>query len=205
MAVVPYTRQAFSDMNTAINNLQLATATLSFLNMKTNTRQVYQVPAGQGKSKIHAALTFSILINTKENVFVVFQNEGLLNDDLARNQTLLQYMKARGIDTDKRLKYLVGIKNLGKPKQGVVIFDESDDIMFDDMEEYYAQTQWKNLKVVCLTATAYDGEEFGSELKALNLLDYKTYSSEPAEAFEMPQINESMSIKTVDKYKDLIK
>jgi hypothetical protein len=41
MAVVPYTRQAFSDMNTAINNLQLATATLSFLNMKTNTRQVY--------------------------------------------------------------------------------------------------------------------------------------------------------------------
>ena len=91
-------------------------------------------------------------------MFVVFQNEGLLDDDLAQNETLFQYMKARGIDTNKRLKYLVGIKNLGKPKQGVVIFDESDDIMCDDMEEYYAQTQWKNLKVVCLTATAYDGE-----------------------------------------------
>ena len=53
---------------------------------------------------------------------------------------MFKYLKARGKDTDKRLRYVVGIKALGKPKQGVVIIDESDDIMFDDMEEYYNQT-----------------------------------------------------------------
>ena len=57
--------------------------------------------------------------------------------------------------------------------------------MFSNLEAFWKKTKEKNVKVICFTATADDGNEFGSERNALNELDYKIY-------YNCPQ-NERMS------------
>jgi hypothetical protein len=55
-----------------LNHLQLATATLAFLNHEKEHAQLWVVPAGQGKSFIHAQLTFLFLEHTDFEIYVVF-------------------------------------------------------------------------------------------------------------------------------------
>ena len=71
---------------------------------------------------------------------------------------------------DERVQYQVGIDRDGSRRQGVLICDESDAVMFDDLELYHKNTKASNLKVICLTATAFDGNEEGNELRAIELM-----------------------------------
>ena len=65
-----------------INNIQLATATFMAVNCPHKEYQVMEVPAGQGKSRIAAAIAFLIL-NRSQNVhvYIVYPNKGLKNSD----------------------------------------------------------------------------------------------------------------------------
>jgi len=76
---------------------------------------------------------------------------------------------------DSRVHYQITTKIATNTKNGVMIIDESDEIMFKDLDVFYANTNYKNLKKICLTATAYDGTEEGIELKTLTALQYKIY------------------------------
>ena len=60
----------------------------------------------------------------------------------------------------------------GSRKAGFLIIDESDAPMFNDLDVFYKNTKAQNLKVICLTATAFDGIEEGNELKAIDLMGY---------------------------------
>ena len=44
--------------------------------------------------------------------------------------------------------------------------------MFKDLKKFYQKTKDDDKKVICLTATADDGYEKGSERKALEALDF---------------------------------
>ena len=57
--------------------------------------------------------------------------------------------------------------------------------MFKDLKKFYQKTKDEDKKVICLTATADDGYEKGSERKALVALDFKVYhNSEKSEETE---------------------
>jgi hypothetical protein len=47
--------------------------------------------------------------------------------------------------------------------------------MFTDPLAFKKATNHPKCKVICLTATAFDGIEEGNELKVLDLLGYKMY------------------------------
>ena len=81
-------RNVFAEAKVELSHLQLATATLAFLNCEKVQAQIWVVPAGQGKSRIHAALTFLFLEHTDYDIYVVFQNEGLMKIDRERNRNL---------------------------------------------------------------------------------------------------------------------
>ena len=65
-------QQAFTEGRMLLNHLQQATALLGFMNHDKVPRQIFVVPAGQGKSRIHAALTFLFLKHTDYDIYVVF-------------------------------------------------------------------------------------------------------------------------------------
>ena len=67
-----HVQKRFTASNTPISYLQLATSSLAYLNHEHIRKQIWVVPAGQGKSKIHAALTYLVLEQTDYNVYVVF-------------------------------------------------------------------------------------------------------------------------------------
>lgn len=47
--------------------------------------------------------------------------------------------------------------------------------MFKDLKTFYKKTKDEGKKVICLTATADDGYETGSERKALEALNFMIY------------------------------
>ena len=65
-------QKRFMASNTEISYLQLATSSLAYLNYEKIPKQIWVVPAGQGKSKIHAGLTYLFLEHTDYDVYVVF-------------------------------------------------------------------------------------------------------------------------------------
>ena len=60
-------------------------------------------------------------------------------------------------------------------KGGVLLLDEIDAPMFDDLELYWKNTKAANLRVIGLTATAFDCNEEGNELKAISAMQYKLF------------------------------
>ena len=49
------------------------------------------------------------------------------------------------IDVQKRVKYQKGMNFSKKLTKGVMIIDESDDLMYEQPEEFFEQTKAKNL------------------------------------------------------------
>ena len=47
----------------------------------------------------------------------------------------------------------------GSSKTAVMIVDESDERMFKDLESFYKDSESEKVITICLTATAYEGEE----------------------------------------------
>ena len=85
-------RTTFKEIEVDLSSNQLATASLAYLNSATNPKQIWVVPAGKGKSRIHQALTLFFLKYTKLDVIVAFWDEGLLNTDRENNKSLFDYV-----------------------------------------------------------------------------------------------------------------
>ena len=76
--------------------------------------------------------------------------------------------------------------------------------MFSNLTAFYKYTKAEKLKVICLSATSFDGIEHGSESKAINMLGYKRFSLS-AEPINMnPPIHERISLGSYHKYAALI-
>ena len=86
-----------------------------------------------------------------------------------------------------------------------MIIDEIDDAMFNDIVDYHNQTKAANLKVIGLTATAFDGNEEGNEVKAIDLMKYKLYYNTEKDSEITPIINETKHIETAYEYDKIIK
>ena len=56
-----------------------------------------------------------------------------------------------------------------------MVIDESDERLFRDPSEFSNKTKAEKIHTICLTATAYDGEDDGLERRVLDLLGYKIY------------------------------
>ena len=67
--------------------------------------QIWIVPAGQGKSRIHAAITFLFLEYTDYDIYVVFQHDGLKVADDDRNTQLKGFCEASGRKWENRVHY----------------------------------------------------------------------------------------------------
>ena len=87
----------FNEARIDINYLQKSTALLAYHNHEKETAQIWVVPAGQGKSKIHAAMTFLFLTKTDYDIYVVFHDDGLLKKDMEQNKNLAQLCEAAGL------------------------------------------------------------------------------------------------------------
>jgi hypothetical protein len=88
---------------------------------------------------------------------------------------LFDYAREANMRPDDRVHYQVGIDREGNRKGGVLLLDEIDAPMFDDLELYWKNTKAANLRVIGLTATAFDCNEEGNELKAISAMQYKLF------------------------------
>ena len=76
--------------------------------------------------------------------------------------------------------------------------------MFGDLKALYNGTKSDKVHVICLTATAYDGNDDGLQRKVISELGYWVYrNSDRREDFE-PIINERILIDDFGKYRSLI-
>ena len=86
-----------------------------------------------------------------------------------------------------------------------MIIDEIDDPMFSDIVSYYNHTKAANLTVIGLTATAFDGNEEGNEVLAIEKMKYKVYYNTEKNLDTSPEVNETMHIGTKDAYEKIIR
>ena len=75
-------------------------------------------------------------------------------------------------DTKKRLKYVVGVGSITKKEECVLIFDESDEIMFRSLKTFWKKIKEEDRSVICLTAAADDKYEGGVEEQALKTMGF---------------------------------
>ena len=100
------------------------------------------MPAGQGKSTIHAALTFLFLKNTDHDIHVVFNDNGLKKKDEDLNQNFIRLCENAKLDYRKRVRYQTDLKRKPKTKQtSVMIIDESHARMFKDLHAFHKATK----------------------------------------------------------------
>jgi len=163
------------------------------------------VPAGQGKSRIHAALTCLFLEHTDHDVHVVFQHEGLKDADEERNEMLAKFCEKAGKKWSSRVHYQTDLKRkVNSRKKTVLIIDESDERMFRDLHEFHRHTRPENVYTICLTATAYDGGADGLERKAIDKLDFKIYANSDRHEQYNPVINETRDLGTLEAWRTFI-
>jgi len=94
------------------------------------------VPAGQGKGRIAAAIAYYLLKMTKVDVYVVFADETLKNRDWSYIESLWQTTMSAEPRAERRLTYTTDFTSVKTAKNSVVIFDESDEIMFRDIGSF---------------------------------------------------------------------
>ena len=71
----------FNEVSLKVNHVQCVTSSIAYQNSSRVKNQCWIVPAGQGKSVIHAEISSLFLKYTNLNVCVIFQNEGLKKVD----------------------------------------------------------------------------------------------------------------------------
>ena len=156
--------------------------------------QCWVVPAGQGKSRIEHGVAFHFLKTGTHHVNLVYANKGLMERDMRDYAQFWSYLRAFSEKMAARLHYHDNIQNVDKSKKNVIIVDESDDVTFKDLEGFYNKICGANTRVVCLTATAHDGKEKGSERHALESLGFKIYHNSRTGKLEMPNCDITMDL-----------
>lgn len=122
-----------------------------------------------------------------------------MNRDQRQNELLKVFYNTGNKTWNKRVQYqknLNGLSNLKVPT--VVIIDECDAIIFKDLLKFYKAT--KNLKIIGLTATAFDKKEDGAEIGALGKLDFRVYKTTHDDETRKPTIHENMRLGSFEKY-----
>ena len=98
--------KVFDEIELPLNHNQRAIAAMAHLNEAKCQRQIWIVPAGKGKSRIHAALTYMFLQHQQCNIKVVFENEGLKKRDEELNAQLKIFENAGSSKAfSKRVSY----------------------------------------------------------------------------------------------------
>ena len=136
--------------------------------------------AGKGKSRVTAAIAYHILTLSEEDeeVHVVFSHEELKDRDYNSYNFLWAFLEASNKKLLKRLHYQSDLKKfptLKSKKKCIVVIDEGDEVILKDIKDFYAKTKGENIRVICLTATADDGDKEGVESQAFTRLGFKTY------------------------------
>jgi hypothetical protein len=88
----------------------------------------------------------------------VFSHKELQGRDYNSYSFLWEYLKATSPKLMKRLHYQSSLKGILKTKQCVVVIDEGDEVILSDIPDFYKRTKDENIRVICLTATADDGD-----------------------------------------------
>ena len=196
--------RAFREGMMTISHLQLATACLAFLNHEQKKHQIWVVPAGQGKSRIHAALTFLFLKFTDYDIYVVFQNDTLKKTDTEHNEKLQKYCDASKWNYSDRVKYQTDLSRKQSKRHAIMIIDESDERMFRDLGTFYKKTKADKVFVICLTATPYEGDDDGIQKSAIDALGYKIYKNSDKEEDYNPKITKQVELGTIDRFRTFI-
>ena len=71
---------------------------------------------------------------------------------------------------------MTSISEVKTTKLCVIIVDESDDVMFKDLEAFYRMIKAPKASVICFTATADDGNQ-GIEKQIVEKLGFKVYKN----------------------------
>ena len=140
----------------------------------------------------------------KQNVYVVFQNDRLMNRDLKQNAKLIDYAKTCGLSWDKYVHYQTTTKISHAQKKGIMILDEADTQIFDDISQYYSNTAYKNIKVIGMTATPFHGSKDGAEAASLDIMNFGIYRNNfKVEDFD-PKVNKTVKLGSLTKWTQLI-
>ena len=67
----------------------------------------------------------------------------------------------------------------------MIIVDESDDVMFKDLEAFYKAVKVAKATVICFTATADDGNK-GIERQVVENLGFTVYKNYKSEQMQHP-------------------
>ena len=63
-------------------------------NAERQKMQIWNVPAGQGKSRIAGAAAYYFLMHSKKEVYIVFENERLMRDDRRSLENIMKAVEA---------------------------------------------------------------------------------------------------------------
>jgi hypothetical protein len=88
----------------------------------------------------------------------VFSHEYLQGRDYNSYSFLWEYLKVTSPKLMKRLHYQSNLKGIPKTKPCIVVIDEGDEVILSDISDFYKKTKDENIRVICLTATADDGD-----------------------------------------------
>ena len=108
------------------NSKQLGLSHYCLGNVRKCQRQLWNVPSGQGKSRIMAFVAL-IALKTKmfPRVYLVFDNDHLKDRDKSDFESLWTLLQL-----SENISYHVGC-NFNPDPNSLVLFDESDSLMFD--------------------------------------------------------------------------
>ena len=142
-----------------ISNIQLATAAFTAANVTHTKYQVMEVPAGQGKSRIAAAIAYFILNRSNVQVYMVYPNKGLKDRDEKEYKGFFSVLYRSLTGARSRLRYVQGLSSIKTNEECVLIIDESDEVMFKNLLTFWKQINHADRKVICMTAASDDNYE----------------------------------------------
>ena len=124
--------------------------------------------------------------------------------DIKQNQRLAAFAETCGFKWKERVKYQTTSRIDASSKKGVMILDEADTIVFNDLPGFHSNTNYKNLRVIGLTATPYSGSEDGVEATALEMMRYAVYKNNSSMKVEDPEIDVRVKLGSLDKWKEQV-
>jgi hypothetical protein len=153
-----------------------------------------EVPAGQGKSRIAAALAYFVLNHSPVQVHLLYPNKGLRKRDEREYAGLFSVLFRTEPKTKSRLHYAHGVSGVKGGGESVLIVDESDEVMFGNLRAFWQMINQPERKVICLTAASDDDYDKGVERKALEAIGFKVYKKSPLRDRTPPTIHQEVDL-----------
>ena len=85
-----------------------------------------------------------------------------------------------------------------------MIIDESDERIFRYFSQFYQCTKSDKVFTICLTATAFEGDESNLEYSALKELDYKIYKHSSKKEDYVPVVHQTRDLGKFEDYRSFI-